>query len=203
MRTFYSNETFSDRELERDELLEITFEDCLFERCTFREGKITRCLFSGCRFVDCNIFSPVLKDTEGLGNALEDCRISGVDWSLLLDERKRAMNLLPFDILEKCTLRHCVFFGLDLRKFNFAECDLSGCYFEDCNLKESSFYHANLVGASFSHNDLTKADFRGAKDYYFSLENNKAIKARFSLPEAVNLLSALDISIEEDTLYSD
>ena len=104
---------------------------------------------------------------------------------------------MPFDSLKDCSLRHCVFFGLDLKGFDFSGADLSGSFFDDCGLKEASFAGCQLQGTTFSQNDMTGADFRGAVDYFFSLEGNRVKDARFSLPEAVNLLSALGIKIEE------
>jgi uncharacterized protein YjbI with pentapeptide repeats len=126
-----------------------------------------------------------------------DCALSGVDWSALLDERKRGMGFLPFDSLNGCSLRHCVFFGLDLKSFNFSRTDLSGSVFDGCRLEGASFQECRLGGTSFAQNDLSGADFRGAEEYFFSLESNRVKGARFSLPEAVNLLSALGVVIEE------
>ena len=107
------------------------------------------------------------------------------------------MGFLPFDSLSGCSLRHCVFFGLDLKSFNFSRTDLSGSVFDGCHLEEASFQECRLGGASFAQNDLSGADFRGAEEYFFSLESNRVKGARFSLPEAVNLLSALGVVIEE------
>ena len=125
-----------------------------------------------------------------------DCALSGVDWSALLDERKRGMGFLPFDSLRGCSLRHCVFFGLDLKGFQFAGADLSGSFFDGCKLEEASFAGCRLQGTSFAQNDLRGADFRGATEYFFSLEGNRVKNAKFSLPEAVNLLAALGVVIE-------
>lgn len=120
-----------------------------------------------------------------------------MDWSALLDERKRGMGFLPFDSLRGCSLRHCVFFGLDLKGFQFAGADLSGSFFDGCKLEEASFAGCRLQGTSFAQNDLRCADFRGATEYFFSLEGNRVKNAKFSLPEAVNLLAALGVVIED------
>ena len=103
------------------------------------------------------------------------------------------MGFLPFDSLTGCSLRHCVFFGLDLKEFDFSSADLSGSFFDDCQLEKANFSGCQLADVSFPQNNLMGADFRGATNYLFSLEGNRVKGARFSLPEAVNLLSALGV----------
>ena len=173
------------------------FEDCLFTDCRLTEQTIRNCQFSGCQFQRCRITAPVFKGTQLLSCGFDHCDLSGVDWSALVDERKREMGFLPFDALTGCSLRHCVFFGLDLKGFDFSGADLSGSFFDGCNLEEASFRGCRLGGVSFAQNNMSGADFRDAADYLFSLEGNRVKGARFSLPEAVNLLSALGIVLEE------
>lgn len=193
-----SGETFSGLRLESGEISAAVFEDCLFENCRFSELALENCRFTGCHFLGCTVTGMKFRNVQAMGNSFENCSLSGVDWSALLDERKRDMGFLPFDAFSACTLRRCVFYGLDLRKFDFHGCDLSGSYFDDCNLTKSDFSDSVLRGTSFSHNDMSGADFRHASEYLFSLESNKVAKAKFSLPEAVNLLSALGIVLDEE-----
>lgn len=193
----YCGEVFSKLELAGEGLSGLLLEDCLFQSCRFTELSLVNCRFSGCRFVDCKVAAPKLRGCQMFSCDFENCALSGVDWSALLDERKREMGFLPFDSLNGCSLRHCVFFGLDLKSFNFSRTDLSGSVFDGCRLEGASFQECRLGGASFAQNDLSGADFRGAEEYFFSLESNRVKGARFSLPEAVNLLSALGVVIEE------
>lgn len=193
----YCGEEFSKLEWTGEEFHGILFEDCLFTDCKATEVTIRNCQFSGCRFEKCRIVAPKFQGTQVLSSDFSQCALSGVDWSSLLDERKREMGFLPFDSLTGCSLRHCVFFGLDLKKFDFSGADLTGSSFDGCNLSEANFSLCQLQGSTFSQDDLTKADFRGATDYFFSLEGNRIKGAQFSLPEAVNLLAALGIRLEE------
>lgn len=193
----YCGEVFSKLERAGEELSGLLLEDCLFQSCRFTELSLVNCRFSGCRFVDCKVAAPKLRGCQMFSCDFENCALSGVDWSALLDERKREMGFLPFDSLNGCSLRHCVFFGLDLKSFNFSRTDLSGSVFDACRLEGASFQECRLGGTSFAQNDLSGADFRGAEEYFFSLESNRVKGARFSLPEAVNLLSALGVVIEE------
>ena len=161
------------------------------------QQEVANCLFTGCRFVSCRIAAPKLRGVQMLSCEFENCDLSGIDWSALMDRRKLDMGFLPFDSLRGCGLRHCVFFGLDLKEMDFSGADLTESVFDGCNLESAKFCGCRLQGTTFSQNNLVKADFRGAEDYYFSLEGNRVTGARFSLPEAVNLLTALGIVIDE------
>ena len=169
----YCGEVFSKLELAGEELSGLLLEDCLFQSCRFTELSLVNCRFSGCRFVDCKVAAPKLRGCQMFSCDFENCALSGVDWSALLDERKREMGFLPFDSLSGCSLRHCVFFGLDLKSFNFSRTDLSGSVFDGCHLEGASFQECRLGGTSFAQNDLSGADFRGAEEYFFSLESNR------------------------------
>lgn len=197
METYYNEEAFHQIEKIEEEIVSRIFEDCLFEDCRFQSVKLVDCRFTGCHFKNCVLSSLNSKNTQTMGNSFEDCRISGVDWASLLDPRKLDMGFLPFDSLEHCQLRDCVFFGMRLKKVDFHGLDLSGCYFDECDLSEADFKGCMLKGTSFQNNNLVQADFRNATDYLFSILNNRTAKAKFSLPEAYNLLSALDIVLDE------
>ena len=193
----YCGETFSKIERAGGELSGVLFEDCLFTGCRLTDALVHRCLFTGCRFESCKVVAPQFQGVQMLSCDFDHCDLSGVDWSALMDQRKLEMGFLPFDSLRDCSLRHCVFFGLDLKGFDFSKADLSGAVFDGCNLKGASFSQCRLQGASFAQNDLSDGDFRGATEYFFSLEGNRVKNARFSLPEAVNLLAALGIVVED------
>ena len=187
---------FEKLSLEGEALSGLYLEDCLFQGCSFTEVTLENCGFSGCQFRGCRVSAPKLQNVAMLSCDFQNCSLSGVDWSALLEERKRDMGFLPFDRLEGCSLRHCLFFGLDLKKACFSGMDLSYSAFEGCDLKEADFSRCRRQGASFSQNDMSQADFRGATDYLFSLEGNRVKGARFTMPEAANLLLALGVAVE-------
>ncbi len=194
----YIGEVFSRKEYIGKELSGAIFEDCLFENCKMQGLVLKSCRFTGCRFSGCRISELHPKGIEAMDNRFEDCSLLGIDWAELLDAKKREMGFLPFDAIRSSNVLHCVFFGLDLKRQDFSGCDFTGSYFEDCCLLETDFRNTVLKETGFSHNDMRSADFRGAEGYLFSLENNRAAKARFSLPEAVNLLSAMGILIGDE-----
>ena len=56
-----------------------------------------------------------------------------------------------------------------------------------------------MTDANFTHphdTNLMKADFRGAKNYVISPQDNRVRKAKFSFPEVLSLLKCLEIEIE-------
>lgn len=193
----YTGERFSNLRLEGGAVSGGVFEDCIFEDCRFQDVALANCRFSGCEFIGCRAQGVRFDNVQALGNGFAGCVLLGVDWASLLDPRKQDLGFLPFDSFQACTLHHCVFFQLDLRKFSFAGCDLSGSYLDGCRLAEADFSGCLLRGTAFSHNDLAKADFRRAREYSFSLLSNQAKGARFTLPEAMGLLYGLEIQIEE------
>lgn len=192
----FVGETFHKVELEGETVSGALFEDCLFTQCRVKGAVLERCRFSGCQFTDCLLSAPKLKNVTMLSCGFSGCGISGVDWSALVDERKRDMGFLPFDSLERCSLRHCLFYGLDLKGFDFSGADLTGSTFDSCVLEGADFSRCRLGETSFLQNDLRQADFRQAVGYSFSLEGNRVRGAKFSLPEAVGLLSALGLELE-------
>jgi hypothetical protein len=48
----------------------------------------------------------------------------------------------------------------------------------------------------FERSNVEKADFTTAKNYFIDLDQNKVKGARFSLPEAANLLLKYEIEIK-------
>ena len=194
----YCGEVFSKLELAGEELSGLLLEDCLFQSCRFTELSLVNCRFSGCRFVDCKVAAPKLRGCQMFSCDFENCALSGVDWSALLDERKREMGFLPFDSLSGCSLRHCVFFGLDLKSFNFSRTDLSGSVLRSAAVwRGPAFRSAAWEEPAFAQNDLSGADLSWRGGVLFSPWKATVSRGSLSLPEAVNLLSALGVVIEE------
>lgn len=189
----YENELFEGIEMQDEILSEKIFTDCTFIKCKFYEGQIEHCSFNECSFENCTILNSRFKYTDGKNNTFKNCTLIGVDWTSLLRSGK---TVLPFDRFEECTLKYNSFAHMKLRRFDFSECDLTGSFFEGCDLTESRFRNTELSEVSFAENNMTGADFRDAKEYAISLENNRLKKARFSFPEALNLLTASGILVD-------
>jgi len=62
-------------------------------------------------------------------------------------------------------------------------------------LIDANFDEVDLTGTIFHNSDLSKADFSNASNYDIDPKTNKIKKAKFSLPEALQLLRGFDITI--------
>ncbi len=95
----------------------------------------------------------------------------------------------------KSILQTCNFTDLKLKGISFKGSKIREVYFTNTDLQEADFSDADLLGTLFHQCNLTRADFRNAKNYAIDLQANNLKKAKFSFPEAINLLKCLDIEI--------
>lgn len=189
----YENEVFEKIQYEGGCMEDLIFTDCTFYKCKIYESEFYHCSFQSCNFQDCTLVNNRFKFTDAVDNRFYGCSIVGMAWN---DVERESNVMLPFASFENCTLKHNLFIGFQMKKFDFSDCDLPGTVFQQCNLRDSSFRRADLREANFQQNDLRGADFRDAAEYSISLENNKLKKAKFSFPDAIRLLSATGIIVE-------
>lgn len=164
------------------------FVSCAFTGINFTELRLKKAKFIECSFKECNLSNVDLMACSFRDVDFDQCKLVGVNWSALssifelrfhdchMDYSVFQELKLPNTIFEKCLLRDADFHGSDLRKARFTESDLSSCFFSRCNLEG--------------------ADFREAKNYSLNLNDNKVRKAKFSLPEAVELFRHFEIEVE-------
>ena len=77
----------------------------------------------------------------------------------------------------------------------FSDSKIKENYFKNTILNNADFTNVDLSGTFFHNCDLSKADFSSAKYYDIDPLTNKIKKAKFSLPEAANLLRGFEIEI--------
>lgn len=190
---YYESESFRDLSFAGKLLDNLTLVDCDFSGCTFDRCQLTRCVLTECRFTGCRITDPKFDYSQAKFLALKDCQLTGINWGLLMPANGFGE---PIDILTDCRLKYNFFTEMDLRKFSFTGSTLSGGTFADCNLTEASFSDCPLDGTEFFRCDLTAADFRDATGYKVDVPTCTLKRARFTLPEAANLLYSLGIRLE-------
>ncbi len=83
----------------------------------------------------------------------------------------------------------------DLRNFVFEDSILIDVDFSSANMQRAQFANCDLSGATFRNTNLSRADFSTAKNYDIDPKINILAKAKFSMPEAVSLLSGLGIEL--------
>jgi uncharacterized protein YjbI with pentapeptide repeats len=123
-------------------------------------------------------------------------RLLGINWCTADWAKHSLLKVRPFNF-EDCLLDHSVFIGLSLKEVKFVRCMARHLDFEGADLTRADFTEADLEMTRFSHCDLTEANFVRASNYRINAAENTLHQARFSLPEAVNLLYSLDIVVED------
>jgi len=166
------------------------FVDCQFVKCDLSEIKLTGAAFSKCRFTGCNLSNTRVDNCSFKGVVFENCKLMGI----LFNEINPFMLDWEF---ENCLVEFC----------NFEQLKMKKCRFERCTIRESDFTGANLASCNFGFSDLQStiirgtnlegANFVGAINYYIDPTQNKLKGAKFCLPEALSLLAAFEIKIDQ------
>jgi uncharacterized protein YjbI with pentapeptide repeats len=164
------------------------FEDCLFDHCALQGRDLRGAKFIDCAFDTCDLAVVGVVDCTFLRSRFSGCRLSGVNWSLA-----RTLESVVFD---GCQLNDGTFLGLRLSACEFVRCVACATSFRDAILSRAKFCESDLSRAEFVNCDLRGADFRGALNYVISPADNRLEKARFSLPEAITLLTGLGIVVD-------
>ena len=85
---------------------------------------------------------------------------------------------------------------MNFMHFDFSSNTIQESVFDECNLRESNFKGCRLERTQYINCDIRKADFRETNGYQIDIKTNKLENARFSFPEAINLLNCLGIKID-------
>lgn len=166
-----------------------SYVSCTFKHCNFSESNFRNAKFSFCIFINCNLSLLTLDGCRFQEIEFIECKILGAKFF-------KCEKTFFSPLFRKCILHYCNFSDLKMKKISFLECDMKENHFHNASLVEASFQASNLMGTLFHHCDLSKADFSTAIQYRIDLQTNKIKKAKFSLPEVLNLLECFDITIE-------
>ncbi len=190
---YYEGEDFQNLTLTEARLEGLTLVDCSFTGCVFERCQLVRCALTECRFTRCRVIDPKSESSQVKFLSLQDCALTGVNWSLLLPAGSFGE---PLDKLEACRMKYNFFTEMDLRRFSFEGSSLTECMFTGCNLSESRFSGCSLAGTEFFQCSLTCADLRGAQGYRIDVPSCQLKGARLAMPEAVSLLYSLGVRLE-------
>ena len=174
------------------EIAAAEFQECRFVRCSLSESVLRACVFDECVFVECDLSLVKLPHSVFSSTRFEDSKIIGVNWT---EARWPRLRLLVPVRFEKCIINHSTFLGLDLKGVRFTECTAKDVDFREADLSKADFSGTDLTGAQFGRTNLTGANLESARNYRIVPAENTLKGARFSLPEAMSLLSGLDIEI--------
>lgn len=122
------------------------------------------------------------------GVSFKKSKLIGINWTQASTQAAchYAESLLDYGIFQ----------GINLKGFSFVDCKILEVDFSEAQLSKSSFTGSILRGSNFNKANLSEADFRGASEYLIDVRYSTIKNAKFSLPEALTLLSSLEIIVE-------
>lgn len=189
-RDVFSEETFSGLTLAGPEPRSRRFEECRFVECkisgsAFRVGSFLHCVFE-----NCDLSNWQVEGLRFINVRFKGSKLVGFDWTRVKPDPLTSVNFedcaLDYSDFSRFRLKDGLLKGCSVREVNFERTDLTGA---DC--RDSDF-----TGSAFSNTNLTKADFRGARGYGIDARTNRLKGAKFSLPDALGLLEALEVVVE-------
>ncbi len=186
---YFEDECFStDLLKDRSILSGSEFITCKFEGLDLNGLSLNYSKFSECTFDKCN-----LSNITFLGSTLRELifhssKIVGVNFS--------SCSSLQQVTFEECVLDYSVFQNVKASYFKALNSSLKEVDLSESKLINASFFGSDLHNANLDSSDLTGSDFRDAKNYFINPQYSKIKNANFSMPEAMSLLTALDINVE-------
>lgn len=186
---YYKEESFGKINFKEQKAESVEFYKCTFTSCIFNNSIFEDCVFEKCTFTGCDLSVVKFTGSSFIDVTFADCKMIGIDWTLV--QKHVSINFF------KCLLNESSFYKMDLRSCKIEECTAHSVDFENANLSKTICCKTDFLNSKFNEADLSSADFRGALNYSINPNYTKIKKAKFSLPEAVSLLSAWNIIIED------
>ncbi len=172
----------------------LVFADCLFDACSLVEATLRRCRFLNCTFRACDLSLARVDGSLFSGTRFDACRLIGVDWTAA---DWTSVRLGGPNAFHDCNLSHASFIGLSLPGLKLTGCRATDVDFRETDLAGADLTDSDLALTLFAGSNLAGADLRGAHDYHIVPGETIIRGARFSLPEALSLLTNLDIRLVE------
>jgi fluoroquinolone resistance protein len=186
---FEGEEITSDHEACRHSLDNCQFIDCNFVDVDFSEQTLRNVKFIECNFQKCNLSNIRLMNVTIRDVSLSSCKVIGVNFSDCEDLFHFKAKGTSFD--------YSVFQRMNAPQIILENCSLNEVDFSESKLKGGSFAGSILSQAIFNDADISECDFRGAQNYSIDPRTTYMVNSQFSLPEAISLLHALDIKLDD------
>jgi uncharacterized protein YjbI with pentapeptide repeats len=185
---FYSELEFLKIEYPERVVQDVEFYKCRFSECYFFKTRFIDCEFENCTFEKCDLSLIALTGSRLLDVEFTDTKILGVDWTLLKKPYRFSFN--------RCKLDNSSFFRMELNSLNMIECSAREADFIEANLTKMVFAYTDLYHSRFNGANLSFANFSNAINYSIDPNQCKLKKTIFTMPEAMQLLSAFDVVIK-------
>lgn len=193
----YEGQQFNNFDACEVTLLQSEFLGCEFQHCSFGESVFNACTFRDCVLKTCNLDLIQIDKSVFKNCQFEDCKMMGINWTRASWGRREMAQLIKTINFQGCVLNYSTFMGLNLNGMKIIDCVALEVDFSEALLRKADFSGTDLQRAIFRNTDLRAADFSKARNYFISPQLNTISQAKFSLPEAMALLSAMDIILEE------
>ncbi|HEV2839955.1 MAG TPA: pentapeptide repeat-containing protein [Chthoniobacterales bacterium] len=185
---FHQDKVFTGISYESKRIVAKEFYRCRFQSCKFARSEFVDCQFQDCAFAGCDLSLIKINQSGFMTVCFVDSKLLGINWTNLRGP--------PNVSFETCVLSSCVFFGVALTRTSIRDCTVKDADFAEANLTLTDFQGCELAGTRFGNTNLSQCDFSGARNYQIDPRHNKFKKTKFSLPDAVSLLSAFDIVLK-------
>ena len=190
----YHDQHFERLHLPSEEIVGKVFYDCTFDTCNFAESQILDCRFFDCVFENCDMSLIKVGGTTFVSTRFQGSKVIGVNW---IDANWRSIAPHKIDFF-KSDVSYSLFGQLKLQGIHFEGCKAHDADFTETDLTEAHCRDTDFAQTNFHQTNLTNADFVGATNYNISLINNTVKGAKFSLPEALKLLTHFEIEIVDE-----
>ncbi|MFA6522858.1 MAG: pentapeptide repeat-containing protein [Candidatus Peribacteraceae bacterium] len=189
-RQDYSEEQFENMNLIGEEITGKEFEQCSFRKCRFLQ-----CTFTRCRFIDCTFSESMLSaikfiECSFMETVFQDCKAIGINWTRA-GKTLRGLQFIDSDLSQS------VFCYLKLPQLVMKRCIAKNVDFSETDCAKADFEGTDFERSIFLRTNLTETNFKRAFNYTIDARSNILKKTKFSLPEAVSLLSGLDIVLDD------
>lgn len=165
-----------------------SFSNCVFTGCDFSGLRLTATRFEDCRFADANLSNTIVDHTRFDGAVFERCKLVGLNFGL--------SDSLTFTLsLTQCLLRYVNFSQLRWKNAVLTDCDAFDSDFGGARLERADLTRTRFRACRFTGADLSGADFSHATGYDLDVRTEKLAKAKFTLPEVLNLLGPFGVEI--------
>lgn len=184
----YYRQIFSKLSSEGETIADTEFEGCTFIDCSFMNGTFQQCAFIDCTFTRCVVSAMKVTDSRFAGISFAGGKTIGIDWTAA-----RHIEDIGFT---DCAVDYCNFRMLPLPKAVIRGCSAKEADFTEADLTAADCSGTDFTGSVFFKTTMTGADFRGARNYYVDVRTNTVKGAKFSIPDALALLTGLEIMLE-------
>jgi len=186
--------TFSDLNYSSTTLQNKVFENCKFVDGVFSESKFVGCKFIDCEFKSCNLSATQFDESSFSEVTFYESKVIGVNWTKLKWPFIKLSS--PFQFY-KSNISHSSFYGLELKELIIEECKAHDVDFRSADLSDANFVLTDLERSQFMHTKLCSANFTDAVNYHIDPNENDIRKAKFSMPDVINLLHIFEIEIQD------